>query len=97
MPLFGARLEDDALVLGYPASMITTGPTVDPEASLSLGEVGAVLAYYLPGVASGFPVTERASEIGDVGAGLVHRIPAFPGIGEDDLPPIVIISPGAAE
>ncbi len=96
VPLLGARLEDDVLVLGYPAGVITTGPTVEADTSLSLGEVGAILAYYWPGVALGFPVTERAPEIGDVGAGLVHRIPTFPGLGDDDLPPIVIISPGVS-
>jgi hypothetical protein len=98
VPLFDARLDDDVLVLGYPADVITAGPTVDADTALSLGEVGAVLAYYRPGVIRGFAVTERAPEIGDVGAvaGVVHRIPAFPGIGDDDLPPIVITSPGAA-
>ncbi|WP_433200286.1 hypothetical protein ACQP00_28485 [Dactylosporangium sp. CS-047395] len=95
VPLFGARLDEDGLVLAYRADLITAGPTVDAEIPLSLGEVGAVLTHYRPGIAMGFPVTRRAPEVGDVGAGLVHRIPPVPGVEDDDLPPIVIINPGA--
>ncbi|SBT66859.1 hypothetical protein GA0070622_3898 [Micromonospora sediminicola] len=97
VPLFGARLDADGLVLDYPAETIVKGPTVDADAPLSLGEVAAVLAHYRPAVAElvrGLPLTRRAPEGGDVGAGFVHRIPVVPGIGDDDLPPIVIASPG---
>ncbi|RIV37540.1 hypothetical protein [Micromonospora radicis] len=100
VPLLGARLTADGLVLGYPTALITTGPTVDPDTPLSLGEVRAVLAHYQPAAAEavhGMPLTERASEGADVSAtaGFLHRIPVFPGIGDDDLPPIVITIPGA--
>lgn len=100
VPLFGARLTASGLVLGYPAALITAGPTVGADTPLSLGEVSAVLAHYRPAAAEaarGMPLTERAPEGGDVSAaaGFVHRIPVFPGIGDDDLPPIVVTSPGA--
>lgn len=100
VPMFGARLDDDALVLAYPAELITAGPTVDSEEPLSAGEVIAALAHYQPAVleaARGVPLTEHGPQGADVSAsrGRLDRIPAFPGIGDDDLPPIVITSPGA--
>ena len=94
-PLFGAELTPDALVLGYSAEQVTAGPTVEADAVLSVGEIGAVLAHYGRPVRTDRPLTERVREVGDVGAGSadVRAIPRIPGIGDDDLPPIVVTRP----
>ncbi|MEU4424691.1 hypothetical protein AB0F81_29065 [Actinoplanes sp. NPDC024001] len=95
-PLFGAVLTEDALVLGYSAEQVTAGPTVDAEALLSLGEIGAVLAYYGRPVRIDRPLTERMDGVGDVGFRDVQAVPRLPDIGDDDLPPIVVTRPAAS-
>lgn len=95
-PLFDAVLQADGLVLGFPAVLVADGPTVDAEATLSAGEVGYILDHYRPGRPHprGLPVTDRCDDTGDVAAENpdVREIP--PVIGDQDLPPIVVIRPG---
>jgi hypothetical protein len=97
-PLFGAELTANGLVLSYPQALVDTGPTVDPDVELSVGEIGSVLKHYSPGVRieTQRPITERMTAVGDVGfvERDVHGIPAFPYIGDEDLPPIVVTKPG---
>jgi hypothetical protein len=97
-PLFGAELSEAALRLGYPADLVTGGPTVDAAASLSAGEVGYILGHYRPGrpAALGTPVTHRRRDTGDVGADDpdVRELPAIPSVEDRDLPPIVVTRPG---
>ncbi|BFU46309.1 hypothetical protein [Krasilnikovia sp. MM14-A1004] len=95
-PLFGAELRPDALMLGYPAALVSAGPTIDAGVALSVGEIEAVLAYYGTRVASDRPLTERALGTGDVGSVFpdVHTVPPLAAVGDDDLPPIVVTRPG---
>ncbi|GAA2638093.1 hypothetical protein [Paractinoplanes durhamensis] len=97
-PLFGAELTAHTLVLAYPAAQVTDGPTVDTDVVLSAGEVGAVLGYYGRRVRFSRPLTERREGTGDVAAAFseVQVIPPVPGIGDEDLPPIVVTRPGLA-
>jgi hypothetical protein len=97
-PLFGAELRPDGLVLGYPAGQVTAGPTVQAGVPLSVGEIGAVLSYYGSPAASDLPLTTRMLGTGDVHSAFadVQAIPAFPGIGDEDLPPIVVTRPGVS-
>jgi hypothetical protein len=94
-PLFGAELETDALVLGYSAELIDGGPAVEADVPLSTGEIAAVLGYYGRRVDLVGPITERIEGTGDVAAGFadVRAVPRLPGIGDEDLPPIVITRP----
>jgi hypothetical protein len=96
-PLLGAELLPEGLVLAYPAGHVTAGPTVDVEAALSVGEIGAVLSYYGRSTITRSRLTDRVTGTGDVGS--VHpdvrAIPSFPTLGDDDLPPIVVTKPGA--
>jgi len=96
VPLFDAELRTDGLVLGYPADQVNDGPTVEAGVALSVGEVGAVLSYYGSPVRSDLPLTDRLLGTGDVASAFadVLTIPSFPGIGDDDLPPIVVTRPG---
>jgi hypothetical protein len=97
-PLFGARLDSGGLTLAYPADVVTGGPSVDAGAALSVGEIGAVLAYYQPGVRVDprRPLTDRLLGTGDVASGSpeVQLVPAVPLVGDEDLPPIVVTRPG---
>ncbi|AGL18441.1 hypothetical protein [Actinoplanes sp. N902-109] len=95
-PLLGAELGRDGLVLAYSAAQLRAAPTIDAGAELSVGEIGAVLAYYGIPLRSDLPLTTRVSGTGDVGSTVadVRLIPAIPGIGDDDLPPIVVSRPG---
>lgn len=94
-PLFGAQLTADALVLSYSAEQVTTGPTVEAQAVLSVGEISAVLAHYGRAVRLDRPLTERIRDVGDVrfSSADVQVVPRIPGIGDDDLPPIVVTRP----
>lgn len=98
VPLFGAELRADGLFLAYSAELVESGPTVDADAALSVGEIGSVLQHYSPPVRTDTdrPITERVTGTGDVAAGDadVRTIPPFPFIGDDDLPPIVVTRPG---
>ena len=95
-PLFGAALDATGLVLAYAEELVRSGPTVDADADLSAGDVGYIIGHYLPGFRLGpdQPITARVREIGDVGApgGGVHTVPGI--VGDDELPPIVVIRPG---
>jgi len=99
-PLFGAELGASALVLAYPAATVETGPTVDAAVTLSAGEVGYILDHYRPGTRldGKHPITDRLTGTGDVGADHpdVREIPPGPGIGDRELPPIVVAKPGFA-
>ncbi|GIE99962.1 hypothetical protein Ari01nite_74270 [Paractinoplanes rishiriensis] len=94
-PLFGAELTAEGLVLSYPAQQVTSGPTVEADAPLSVGVITTVLTYYGRPVAVDRPLTERADGVGDVSGGFadVHTVPRITGIGDDDLPPIVVTRP----
>jgi hypothetical protein len=102
VPVLGAELRDQGLVLGYDAASIGDAPRVDPGAVLSIGEAAYALAHFGMLIESpgGLPLTERITGTGDVAS--VHPgVRALPGIrsvdepGDPELPPIVIISPGA--
>lgn len=97
-PLFRATLTPQGLILGYSAAQLESGPRVDADAALSVGEISAVLNHYAPPVSTGtdLPVTERITEVGDVSSteADVRAIPSFPFIGDEDLPPIVVTKPG---
>jgi hypothetical protein len=97
-PLFGAELRAGALVLAYPAALVVAGPRVEAGVTLSVGEIGAVLSYYGVRVESGLPLTERIAGTGDVGSSFadVQAVPRFPGIGDEDLPPIVLTGPAVS-
>jgi hypothetical protein len=96
VPLFGAELRPDGLVLGYPAEQVNAGPTVEAGVALSVGEIGVVLSYYGRPIRNDLPLTDRILGTGDVGSAFadVQTVPSFPGIGDDDLPPIVVTRPG---
>jgi hypothetical protein len=87
VPLVQAHAEGRALVVPYSAERVETGPTVERDADLSLGEAAYIIGYYGAGSVdvAGRPLTERVSAVGDAGA-------------EDPevrrLPPIVVTRPG---
>ena len=101
VPVLRAELREKGLVLGFDAATISGAPRVDPGAVLSVGEAAYALGYFgvrieAPGA---LPLDERITGAGDVAS--VHPgVRALPGIavdepGDPELPPIVIISPGA--
>jgi hypothetical protein len=96
-PLFGASLTAEALVLGFPAEQVRSGPTVEADVALPVGVISAVLRYYGRAVTTDRPLTERVQGTGDVSSVFagVHAIPRFPDLGDDDLPPIVVSPPAA--
>ena len=97
-PLFGAELDAGGLKLAYSADLVTAGPTVGADETLSLGEVGTVLRYFAPDLRTGAgrAITDRVTGTCDVAAADhdVRIVPRFPLIGDDDLPPIVVTRPG---
>jgi hypothetical protein len=102
VPAVRAELRDQGLILGFDEATITGAPRVDPDAVLSVGEAAYALGYFgvrIESPGSGLPLTERITGAGDVAS--VHPgVRALPGIwvdepGDPELPPIVIISPGA--
>jgi hypothetical protein len=98
VPTVHAELQDRGLVLGYSDALIAGAPTVDDDAVLSVGEAAYAGAYF--GVVldfAGAALTERSVGVGDVGS--VHPgVRALPPVtGEPELPPIVVITPGAHE
>lgn len=102
VPVLRAELRDRGLILGYDEATIAGAPRVDPGAVLSIGEAAYALGYFGVRIESpgGLPLTERITGTGDVAS--VHPgVRALPGIrsvpepGDPELPPIVIISPGA--
>ncbi|MDG4821534.1 hypothetical protein O7635_06645 [Asanoa sp. WMMD1127] len=86
VPVGSATRDADGLVLPYPAAQVAAGPTVTPDAVLSVGEAAFVFGYYGEGTVSapGHAITDRADEVGDVG----DQDPEV-----RRLPPIVVIRP----
>jgi hypothetical protein len=86
VPLPGAELTAAGIAVPYPAAEIEAGPTAEPGARLSLGEVASAFAYYGAGRVrlDGRRLTERISGFGDVAA----QDPAL-----RPLPPIVVVRP----
>lgn len=86
VPVGSATVDADGLVLPYSAEQVTAGPTVHPDAVLSVGEAVVVLGYYGQGAvpAPGHTITDRADEVGDV----ADQDPEV-----RRLPPIVVTRP----
>jgi hypothetical protein len=101
VPLDGAELRDDGLVLGFDRATIAGAPTVRTITALSAGEAAYVLTYF--GVRltdlGDLSLTDRITAVGDVASvhPRVRGLPplrAIPEPADPDLPPIVVIKPG---
>jgi hypothetical protein len=104
VPLAGAELRAEGLVLGFDEATIAGAPVLDSVTSLSFGETAYVLEHYGVQVATGgeTSITDRVTGLGDVGSvhPNVRRLPpvrTLPDPADRDLPPIVVIRPGAAD
>jgi len=103
VPLTGAVLRAEGLVLGYDEATIAGAPVLGAVTSLSFGETAYVLEHFGIRVAAAgeLSVTDRVTGLGDVGSvhPNVRRLPpmrAVPDPADPELPPIVVIRPGAA-
>jgi hypothetical protein len=98
-PLFGAELTAEGLRLSYSAERVTSGPTVEADATLSVGVISWVITYYGRQVAVDRPLTDGVGGVGDVSATFadVRIVPRIAQIGDDDLPPIVVTRPALSD
>jgi hypothetical protein len=96
VPLIGASLAGNGLILGYDAAAIESAPMVDSVIALSAGEAAYVLERFGVKLAGSdqLVITRRSARTGDVGS--VHpRVRELPPMRTDpELPPIVVIKPG---
>jgi hypothetical protein len=104
VPLAGAELRAEGLVLGYDEATIAGAPVLGTVTSLSFGETAYVLEHFGVQVAAGrdVSITDRVTGLGDVRSvhPNVRRLPPLrtvPDPADRELPPIVVIRPGAAD
>jgi hypothetical protein len=91
VPVLDATMEDGELRLPYTSELVRSGPVVDPDAVLSVGEVAWLITHYGAGSVDfgDQPMDTRVTEMGDVSASDEPEVRR--------LPPIVVTRTGLRE